>query len=167
MYIKTDEFVNELLVSIFNDNSSLFYEKYSKIDILLFDDFQLTDGKERTQEELFRIFSNLLEKNKRLAIASRTAPGSLQFMGSPASSSINIGLIADIKPPDYEARVAILKKNCELENIKVSEEAIEHIAKEITSNVRELKNIFNRVIAYSILLNEDISMETVQKALEQ
>lgn len=166
MYIKTDEFVNELILSIKSDMGNILLEKYSRVDLLLFDDFQLIAGKERSQEEFSRIYNSLLENNKRIAVASRVSPESLEFMKTRASSSIDIGLAAEIKEPDYEIRLAILKKLGEIERVNIPGEALEYIAGKVVSNPRELKNAFNRVAALSVLLNDDINLKTVQDALK-
>lgn len=165
MYIKTDEFVNELILSIKSDRENILIENYSRVDLLLFDDFQLIAGKERTQQEFFRIYNSLLENDKRIAVASRVSPESLEFMKTRASSSIDIGLTAEIKGPDYETRLAVLKKLGEIAKVDMPLEALEYIAGNVVSNPRELKNAFNRVAALSVLLNQDIDLKTVQEAL--
>lgn len=166
LYISIDEFINDLIASIKYDNNKAFIEKYISLDLLLIDNFQFIAGKERTQHEFFNMYNTLSARSKSVVIASRENPQSLEFFNGNLSSSIDIGLICQISTPDYETRISIMKKFAEIENINITDEIAEYAAKEVVPNVRELKNAFNRIMAFSTLLDKEINLENAKSALQ-
>ena len=169
LYVTSEEFTNELIETIRNGNNtamSKFREKYRNIDVLLVDDIQFIIGKESTQEEFFHTFNALYDAHKQIIISSDRPPKEIKTLEERLRSRFEWGLIADINPPDYETRIAILKKKAENDNIVVNDEVYEYIAKNIVSNIRELEGALTRVVAYSQLTQEKISKSLAENALK-
>ena len=141
-------------------------EKYRTVDVLLIDDIQFIIGKESTQEEFFHTFNTLHSAGKQIILSSDKPPKELETLEERFRSRFEWGLIADIQPPNYETRMAILKKNAENCNKKIDDEVLEYIATNIKSNIRELEGAFNKIIAFSKLNNLDINLEHAQEALK-
>lgn len=168
IYVTSEQFTNEVIESIRSGNAAKmnkFREKYRTVDVLLIDDIQFIIGKESTQEEFFHTFNVLHSAGKQIIISSDKPPKELETLEERFRSRFEWGLIADIQPPDYETRMAILKKNAESYNKEISEEIFDYIATNIKSNIRELEGAYNKVIAYSKLNNVDITLENVKEAL--
>jgi len=166
VYVSSEKFTNELINSIKDDKNVEFRNKYRTIDVLLIDDIQFIAGKERTQEEFFHTFNALHEANKQLIISSDRPPKEIPTLEDRLRSRFEWGLITDIQPPDFETRIAILRKKAELENINISNEVLHFIAKKIKSNIRELEGALIRISAYSSLTNKEVSIDLANEALK-
>ena len=166
VYVSSEKFTNELINSIKDDRNEEFRNKYRNVDILLIDDIQFIAGKERTQEEFFHTFNSLHEANKQIIISSDRHPKEIPTLEDRLRSRFEMGLITDIQAPDFETRIAILRKKAQMENIEVPNEVTTYIAKNIKSNIRELEGALTRVIAYSSLTNRTISYDLAVEALK-
>ena len=169
LYVTSEQFTNEVIESIRSGNASKMTklrEKYRTVDVLLIDDVQFIIGKESTQEEFFHTFNVLHSAGKQIILSSDKPPKEMETLEERFRSRFEWGLIADIQPPDYETRMAILKKNAENYNKKINEEIFQYIATNIKSNIRELEGAFNKVIAYSKLNKVEINLSSVQEALK-
>ena len=150
-------FTNELIKALGEQKMSEFKSKYRKVDVLLIDDIQFIEGKESTQEEFFYTFNTLYDSNRQIIISSDRAPNKLVNLDDRLKSRFQWNLIADIQPPDYETRVAILIKKAENMNIEIDDDLYEvicMIAEKIKDNIRELEGAFTRIVSFSHLLNE-------------
>lgn len=169
LYVSTEMFTNELIKAIREDKNVEFRNKYRSIDVLLIDDIQFIEKKDRTQEEIFHTFNTLYEANKQIIISSDRPPKDMTTLEERLRSRFEWGLIADIQPPDYETRVAILRNKAELEGVDTTDsllEVIEVIADKIQSNIRELEGAFIRVLAYANLTGKKINKELAREALK-
>lgn len=169
LYVTSEQFTNEVIESIRSGNASKMTklrEKYRTVDVLLIDDVQFIIGKESTQEEFFHTFNVLHSAGKQIILSSDKPPKEMETLEERFRSRFEWGLIADIQPPDYETRMAILKKNAENYNKEINEEIFQYIATNIKSNIRELEGAFNKVIAYSKLNKVEINLSSVQEALK-
>lgn len=166
VYVSSEKFTNELINSIKDDKNVEFRNKYRNVDVLLIDDVQFIAGKERTQEEFFHTFNALHDANKQIILSSDRPPKEIPTLEDRLRSRFEWGLIADIQPPDFETRIAILKKKADVENLNVSNEVMTYIATRIKSNIRELEGALIRVVAYSSLTNKDITVDLASEALK-
>ncbi len=165
-YISSERFTNELIESIKNRTTHQFRQKYRNIDVLLIDDIHFIAGKESTQEEFFHTFNALHDNRKQIIISSDRPPKEIANLEERLSSRFAWGLITDIQAPDFETRVAILRKKIEREPITVPDEVIFFIAEQIKTNIRELEGALIRVIAYSLLEEKVISLDMTKAILK-
>lgn len=165
-YVSSEKFTNELINAIKHDKNEEFRNKYRKVDILLIDDIQFIAGKEGTQEEFFHTFNALYDANKQIILSSDRPPKEIPTLEDRLRSRFEWGLIADIQVPDFETRMAILKKKADVENINVSNDVMVYIATKIKSNIRELEGALIRIVAYSSLTNRSITVDLASEALK-
>ena len=165
-FLSAETFTNELINSIKDNTNQEFRDKYRNIDVLLVDDIQFIAGKTTTEEEFFHTFNALHEANKQIVLTSDRPPSEIKTLEERLRSRFGWGLICDIQPPDYETRMAILRKKAQDDNIIISDEIIEFIAQKIKSNIRELEGVFNRVVAYRGLINKEITIDVAMDALK-
>ena len=169
LYVTSEQFTNEVIESIRSGNAAKMNklrEKYRTVDVLLIDDVQFIIGKESTQEEFFHTFNVLHSAGKQIILSSDKPPKEMETLEERFRSRFEWGLTADIQPPDYETRMAILKKNAENYNKEIKEEVFQYIATNVKSNIRELEGAFNKVIAFSKLNKVEITLENVEETLK-
>ncbi len=166
LYISSEKFTNEFINAIRDNRGENFRNKYRNIDVLLIDDIQFLAGKEQTQEEFFHTFNALHEERKQIVISSDRPPKEITKLEERLRSRFEWGLITDIQPPDLETRIAILRKKAKAENIDIPNEAMMYIASQIDTNIRELEGALIRVVAYSSLVNEDVTVQLAADALK-
>ncbi|MFA6431142.1 MAG: chromosomal replication initiator protein DnaA [Candidatus Margulisiibacteriota bacterium] len=166
LYITSEMFTNEMINAIRDDKTVQFRTKYRNIDVLLVDDIQFLAGKERTQEEFFHTFNALYEANKQIVLSSDRPPKEIPTLEERLRSRFEWGLTADVGPPDFETRIAILKKKAELSGIMVSDDILSLIASRISSNIRKLEGALIRVVAYSSLNKITIDQSLVEHVLK-
>jgi chromosomal replication initiator protein len=165
LYVTSEKFTNQLINAIKDNKNEQFRNKYRNIDVLLIDDIQFIAGKERIQEEFFHTFNALHESGKQIVISSDRPPKDINFLEDRLKSRFEWGLIADISNPDYETRLAILRKKAQLDNIIIDDDILSNIATKIDSNIRELEGTLNKLIAKASLINSPITMEMAEKAI--
>ena len=169
LYVTSEEFTNEVIESIRSGNASAmnkFREKYRTIDVLMIDDVQFIIGKESTQEEFFHTFNALHSAGKQIILTSDKPPKDMETLEERIRSRFEWGLMADIGAPDYETRMAILRRKVESDDMVLSDDILNYIANNIKSNIRELEGALNKLLAYSNLEKTDITMEIAQKELQ-
>lgn len=165
LYVTSEKFTNQLINAIKDMKTEQFRNKYRNVDVLLIDDIQFISGKERIQEEFFHTFNTLHENAKQIIISSDRPPREIQLLEDRLKSRFEWGLIADISNPDYETRLAILRKKAESDNVVIDDDILSNIANRISSNIRELEGVFNKLVAFSTLSNGPITMEMAEKAI--
>jgi chromosomal replication initiator protein len=165
-YISSEKFMNELIFSIRNRSTEKFRQRYRHIDVLLIDDIQFLAGKEAAQEEFFHTFNALYDYHKQIVVSSDRPPKEIPKLEERLVSRFNWGLVVDMQPPDFETRVAILQKKLEKDPVKIEDEVIHFVAQNITSNIRELEGALVRIIAYSLIENKPITLETSKEILK-
>ena len=169
LYVTSEKFTNELIDAIRNKNNvstTEFREKYRTNDVLLIDDIQFIIGKESTQEEFFHTFNALYEAKKQIIISSDRPPREIETLEDRLRSRFEWGLTVDIQQPDYETRMAILRKKEELEGYNIDNEIIKYIATNVKSNIRELEGALTKIVASSKLNNKEINLELAEEALK-
>ena len=166
VYITSEKFTNEFINAIRDNRTLEFRNKYRNVDILLIDDIQFLAGKEQTQEEFFHTFNSLHENNKQIAISSDRPPKDIPTLEDRLRSRFEWGLITDIQPPDLETRIAIIRKKASLESLDLPNEVVSYIANEISTNIREIEGALIRVVAYSSLTGNKISLDLAKEALK-
>ena len=169
LYVTSEQCTNEVIECIRSKTASSMSrlrDKYRKVDVLLIDDIQFIIGKDATQEEFFHTFNELHSAGKQIVLSSDRPPREMETLDERFRSRFEWGLIADIQPPDYETRMAILRSYAENSMRKVDGSILEYIAANIKSNIRELEGAYNKIIAYSRLNNVDINLENAREALK-
>lgn len=166
LYVPIEQFTNEVVAAIRHQKMAELKEKYRNIDILLVDDIQFISGKATVQEELFHTFNSLYDKQKQIVMASDRPPKEIQDIPDRLKTRFGMGLIADIQPPEYETKIAILNKKAEKEKIKLPEDVCHWLAKKIKSNIRELEGCLIKLAAHSSLTGAPITMEMAKSVLK-
>ena len=169
LYVTSEEFTNEVIESIRSGNAAAMTklrEKYRTVDVLMVDDVQFIIGKESTQEEFFHTFNVLHSAGKQIIISSDKPPKEMETLEERFRSRFEWGLIADIQAPDYETRMAILKKNADTYDRHIDEDIIKYIATNIKSNIRELEGALNKIIAFAKLNKVDLTLSLAEEALK-
>ena len=167
VYIKGDEFTNQLIESLAKQEMNKFRERYRNCDILLIDDIQFIAGKVSTQEEFFHTFNALYEEHKQIILSSDRPPKDIQTLEERLKTRFEWGLIADIQPPDLELRVAIIKKKAEQISVELSDEVLNFLAENLRSNIRQIEGAVKKLSALSFLKGEKITMETAKSCLSE
>ncbi|MCF0136670.1 MAG: chromosomal replication initiator protein DnaA [Lachnospiraceae bacterium] len=167
LYITSESFTNELISSISDRKTDEFRAKYRSIDVLLIDDIQFIEGKESTQEEFFHTFNALYENGRQIVISGDRHPSELKSLNERMTSRFKSGMVADIKAPDYETRVAILQQKADMNHMNIDIPVLSYIANNVASNIRELEGALTRVSAYSLLApDQKIDISMAQEALK-
>ncbi len=166
VYIKGDEFTNELIAAIRAGKNMEFREKYRGADLFLVDDIQFIAGKDSTQEEFFHTFNTLYEAGKQIVLTSDRPPKEMVRLEDRLRSRFEWGLIADIQPPDLETRVAIIRNKASSVGLDISDAAVMFMAENITANVRQIEGVVKKIQAFNRLLGEPVDVDTVAKAIK-
>ena len=166
IFIKGDEFTNELQEAIRTKSTDAFRAKYRDKDLLLVDDIQFIAGKESTQEEFFNTFNNLYEANHQIVLTSDRPPSDMSKLENRLRTRFEWGLLADIQPPDYETRCAIIKNKAILLGLELPNDLVEYIAQNITANVRQLEGTIKRLLAYRDLMGQNVNDENTSRAIQ-
>jgi chromosomal replication initiator protein len=165
LYITTEQFMNDLINHLQYGKILSFRQKYRNVDVLLMDDIHYLSGKERTKEEFFHTFNHLYDSQKQIVISSDCPPKEIPHLEERFRSRFEWGLIADLKPPDIETRIAILKKKSELEGVTLPESVALYVADKVHSNIRVLEGYLRRVIAFASLKGQQIDLDLTKEAL--
>lgn len=166
VYIKGDDFTNELIESIKTGRNIEFREKYRSADLFLVDDIQFIAGKVSTQEEFFHTFNTLFESKRQIVLTSDRPPKEIYTLEDRLRSRFEWGLIADIQPPDFETRIAIIRNKCAMLGLSIPDEAAFFIAENITSNVRQIEGAVKKVLALRDLASNTVDIDTVSRAIK-
>jgi len=167
LYVTSEKFTNQLINAIKDNKNEYFRNKYRNIDVLLIDDIQFIAGKERVQEEFFHTFNSLHDDGKQIILSSDKPPRDIQFLEDRLKSRFEWGLLADISCPDYETRLAILRKKSQGENIIIEDFILSNIANKIDSNIRELEGVFNKIVARASLTHSPITIELSENIINE
>ncbi len=165
LYVSCETFMNDYIAGIASKKMDQFKKTYRSVDILLIDDIQFISNKEGTQEEFFNTFNTLHQSNRQIVIAADRPPKAIPGLEERLSSRFGWGMIADIQSPNLETRTAILQSKCQEKHVTLPKEALEYIAIQIQSNIRELEGALNRTITYSQMMNVPYSLEATRAAL--
>ncbi len=165
LYVTSETFTNQIINAIKDNSTEAFRSKYRSIDVLLIDDIQFIAGKDRVQEEFFHTFNTLRENNKQIVISSDKLPKDILLLEDRLKSRFEWGLLADISFPDYETRLAILRKKTQDENIAIDDYILSNIATKIDSNIRELEGVFNKIVARASLTHSPITIELAENII--
>ena len=165
VYIKGDEFTNELIEAIRHGTTAEFHQRYRKADVFLVDDIQFIAGKESTQEEFFHTFNTLYEAKKQIVLTSDRPPKDIATLEERLLTRFEWGLTADIQPPDFETRIAIIKRKAELLGINLPNNVIEYIANRLKNNIRQLEGTVKKMKAYYLLNGDSLTLTTAQMAV--
>ncbi len=165
IYIKGEDFTNELIEAIKSETTTVFHNKYRQADILLVDDIQFIGGKESTQEEFFHTFNTLYESNKQIVLASDRPPKEIKTLEDRLRTRFEWGLLADIQTPDFETRIAIIRRKAQLMDISVPDDVSEYIANRLKTNIRQLEGAVKKLKAYKLLQGTSPSIVIAQNAI--
>lgn len=167
LYVTSEKFTNQLINAIKDNKNEVFRNKYRNINVLLIDDIQFIAGKERVQEEFFHTFNSLYEDGNQIIISSDKPPRDIPFLEDRLKSRFEWGLLADISCPDYETRLAILRKKAQDEGIIIDDYILSNIANKIDSNIRELEGVFNKIVARASLTHSPITIELAENIINE
>ncbi len=165
VYIRGDAFTNELIRAIREGKNQEFRDKYRSADVFLMDDVQFIAGRDSTQEEMFHTFNNLYEEKKQIVFTSDRPPKEMLRLEDRLKTRFEWGLLADIQPPDYETRVAIIKNKAIRMGVELPEEVLTYVAENITSNVRQIEGTVNKILAFRDLLGSNVDAKAVTRAV--
>ncbi len=165
VYVKGDEFVNQLVESLRRGTTEEFRKKYRRADLFLVDDIQFIAGKERTQEEFFHTFNNIYEAGHQIVITSDRPPLEMNKLADRLRSRFEGGLIVDVQPPDLETRMVIVRTKANNLGMFLSDEVIEYVAENVTANIRQLEGVIKRLTAFKELSDENITIASVKRAI--
>ena len=166
VYIKGDQFTNELIAAIQNGKNIEFRSKYREADLFLIDDVQFIAGKESTQEEFFHTFNKLYEEHKQIVMTSDRKPSDMLTLEDRLKTRFEWGLLADIQPPDYETRMAILKNKAKNLGLNLSDDVCNYIAINVTNNVRQIEGTVKKILAYRDLNNMPLDLPNMSRAID-
>ena len=166
VYVKGDDFTNELVHAIQTGTTGEFRAKYRSADLLLMDDIQFIAGKQQTQEEFFHTFNSLYEAKKQIVVTSDRPPMEMNKLEDRIRTRLEWGLMADVQPPDLETRMAITRNKAAQLGMVLPDEVVEFIGENITSNIRQLEGVVKKLIAYRDLLNDEITIASVKRAIK-
>ncbi len=165
VYVKGEDFTNELITAIANKSTKDFREKYRPADVLLMDDIQFIAGKEQTQEEFFHTFEALRDAKHQIVLVSDRPPKEIKTLEERLRTRFEWGLLADIQPPDLETRIAIIKRKAELMGLDIPNDVAEYIANRIKSNIRQLEGVVKKINAYKTLAKQSPSIKVAETAI--
>jgi len=165
-YVTAETFANEFILSIQKKTGHQFKNKYRSVDVLLIDDIHFLEGKEGTQEELFHTFNALYDANKQMVFTSDRPVSEIRSLSDRLRSRFERGLNVDLQPPNYETRIAILNKKIEEKKVKLPDEVVELICRNVNTNVRDLEKALTKLIAYAELVNKHITLEIAKQQLK-
>jgi chromosomal replication initiator protein len=165
VYVSSEQFTNDLITAIQGGTTPAFRRRYREMDLLLVDDVHFLEGKERTQEEFFHTFNALYDAQRQIVLTSDRPPKELPGLEARLISRFEWGLVADVRVPDYETRLAILRKKAHDDGLTLGPEVIDFIAHSCTASVRELEGAVIKLLAYSSLTHQEITMELARRAL--
>lgn len=165
VYIKGDEFTNELVNAIREGKNAEFREKYRQATLLLVDDIQFIAGKQQTQEEFFHTFNTLYESGRQIVLTSDRPPREMTQLEDRLRTRFEWGLMVDVAPPDFETRMAIIKTKAALLGVQLPDEISGYIAENVTANVRQIEGTLNKILAYRDLLGDQVDEEAVSRAV--
>ena len=165
IYVKSEEFTNEIIEAIARGTTPAFREKYRKADLFLMDDIQFIAGKNSTQEEFFHTFNTLYEDKKQIVLTSDRPPKDIATLDDRLKTRFEWGLTADVQPPDFETRIAIISRKAESVGLEIPETVCEYIANRLKSNIRQLEGAVKKLRAYHLLENKPINVATAQAAI--
>lgn len=165
-YISTEKFTNEYVEAIENNTVTAFRQRYRRVDVLLIDDIHFLANKERIQEEFFHTFNELFERQKQIVLSSDRPASEIAKLESRLVSRFQWGLVADIQAPDYETRLAIIRKKCRSMNLDLPEAILHFLAERVCRNVRRMEGALTRVAGYAALVKGQITIETVERLLQ-
>ena len=166
VYIKGDAFTNELIQAIREGRNQEFREKFRSADVFLMDDVQFIAGKDSTMEEMFHTFNTLYETRKQIVFTADRPPKEMLKLEDRLKTRFEWGLIADIQPPDYETRMAIIKNKAIRMGVELPEAVLQYVAENITANVRQIEGTVNKIMAYQQLMGDSVDKETVVRAVK-
>lgn len=166
LYLSAEQFFHRFIKAMRSNNTESFRDLFRSVDVLMIDDVQFIFGKKATQEEFFHTFNALIAKGKKIILSADSSPADLQGIEDRLKTRIAQGLVVDIHPTSYELRLGILEEKCQKRKLVLPYDVLDFLAKNITSNVRELEGALNRLVAHSELIGSTINMETVKIVLK-
>ena len=165
VYVKGDDFTNELISSIRENRNAEFREKYRQTDILLMDDIQFIAGKIQTQEEFFHTFNTLYESGRQIVLTSDRPPSEMHLLDDRLRTRFEWGLLVDVQPPDFETRLAIVKNKAAQWGSVIDDDIAKYIAENVSCNVRQLEGAMNKILAYRDLIGKEMDEESANRAV--